>query len=164
MNTVVLIPAYQPEASFVPYVRELCASGCNRIVAVDDGGGEKYAAIFAQISALPGCTVLTHSVNRGKGRALKTGYEYILRHMAGAAGVVTADCDGSTAPRMSCAFPLSWRRAGMALSWAPARSGIRASHSEAGLATTSPPGSSRCSMARSSLTPRPGCAAFPCAI
>ena len=94
MNTVVLIPAYQPEASFVPYVRELCASGCNRIVAVDDGGGEKYAAIFAQISALPGCTVLTHSVNRGKGRALKTGYEYILRHMAGAAGVVTADCDG----------------------------------------------------------------------
>jgi len=41
-----------------------------------------------------GCTVLTHEKNRGKGRALKTGFQHILTKTYEDTGVVTADADG----------------------------------------------------------------------
>jgi putative flippase GtrA len=60
---------------------------------VDDGSGQSYTDIFDAVRA-EGCPVLTHAVNRGKGRALKTGFEYILGSTDEKSGVVTADADG----------------------------------------------------------------------
>ncbi|MBP5312105.1 MAG: bifunctional glycosyltransferase family 2/GtrA family protein [Clostridia bacterium] len=92
MKTVILIPAYKPEESFVDFSRRLTERG-HCVVAVDDGGGEAFADIFKRVGEL-GVKVVKHDVNRGKGRALKTGIQYITENMPDTELVVTADCDG----------------------------------------------------------------------
>lgn len=76
-NYIALIPAYEPDLRLLGIIRDLNRAGFE-IVVVDDGSGEDYSEIFA--AAAERATVLTHSVNRGKGAALKTGLGYIHRY------------------------------------------------------------------------------------
>lgn len=95
-NYVVLIPAYKPVyEQMVPFVTELLGI-YRHVVAVDDGGGEAFADVFAECKRL-GCTVLTHEVNRGKGAALRTGIIHVMNELSDAEGIITADCDGQHA-------------------------------------------------------------------
>jgi glycosyltransferase involved in cell wall biosynthesis len=89
---VVLIPAYKPEEPLVDLSKALKDRGFKQVVIVDDGGGERFASIFKSLEDI-GCRVLRHEVNKGKGRALKTGLEEIAG-MSDVDGVVTADADG----------------------------------------------------------------------
>ncbi len=90
---VILIPAYKPVyEQMVPFVTELLQS-YDKVVCVDDGGGEAYKNVFDECLRL-GCHVLHHEVNRGKGAALKTGFAYIYDNLKDCPGTVTADCDG----------------------------------------------------------------------
>lgn len=93
---VVLIPAYKPDVRLVKLVRALREKEL-AVTVVDDGGGEEFAAFFDQCAAL-GADVAHHAVNQGKGRALKTGINHILRSGKKIAGVVTADADGQHTP------------------------------------------------------------------
>ena len=63
---------------------------------VNDGSGSAYEDIFKAAKNLLSekAILLTHEVNRGKGRALKTAFQYILEHLPKATGAVTADSDG----------------------------------------------------------------------
>lgn len=90
---IVLIPAYEPGDKLVKLVRQLKASSAFDVVVINDGSGHEYDGIFDEVEKL-GCKVLVHQVNRGKGRALKTGLEYILDKTDEAYGVITADSDG----------------------------------------------------------------------
>ena len=90
----VIIPAYRPSAGLVDLVRTLSESasaGGTAIVVVDDGSGPEYQELFSRVAALPGAEVLRHSVNRGKGVALKTAINHVLLGFPEIAGVVTAD-------------------------------------------------------------------------
>lgn len=87
----VLIPAYKPDQKLILLLKELKAECDYDIIVVDDGGGEEFKPVFDEVAAL-GVTLLTHEVNRGKGAALKTGFEYIAEHFD--CGCVTADADG----------------------------------------------------------------------
>lgn len=78
---VLLLPVYQPSAD---RLREL-TSAFSQVVVVDDGSSVPVSA--------PGCVVLRHSVNLGKGAALKTGFAYVAEKYPGAP-VVCADADG----------------------------------------------------------------------
>lgn len=84
-----MIPAYEPEESLVALAQTLTAKQVP-VIVVNDGSttGLEY---FQTLRSL-GCTVLEHGENRGKGRALKTGLEYMWN--AGFEGAVTADADG----------------------------------------------------------------------
>ncbi|UQZ34675.1 glycosyl transferase family 2 [Paenibacillus sp. PK3_47] len=93
----VLIPAYEPDQRLVELIQNLRAMTKDPIVVVDDGSGERFRSIFEAVKEA-GCTVLTHVVNRGKGRALKTGFQYILDNLP-AAAVVCADSDGQHSPK-----------------------------------------------------------------
>ena len=89
----ILIPSYKPDESMVKTVRSLReASPDDRILVVDDGGGESYAPFFAEAEEA-GAVVLHHEVNRGKGAALKTGFSWLLEQCE-TEGCVTADADG----------------------------------------------------------------------
>ncbi len=90
---VVLIPSLQPDERLVTYVKELKTAGFEDIVVVDDGSGREYRAVFDRVEEA-GCTVLHHLVNRGKGAALKLGYDWIGEHLPDCMGVLTADSDG----------------------------------------------------------------------
>lgn len=105
MNVVVLIPTLNPTEKLLTAVDNLINEGFGEIVVVDDGSRDECARIFERLDSMPQCVVVHHEVNRGKGRALKTGFDYVLRHKPDCLGVVTTDDDGQHSPRdiMSCA-------------------------------------------------------------
>lgn len=90
-----LIPAYQPDGKLVELCRRLAELGYD-LVVVDDGSGERYSPVFAQLQSI--AAVLRHEQNRGKGAALKTGLAHIARRCADGDVVVTADADGQHRP------------------------------------------------------------------
>ena len=90
---IALIPAYEPDQRLVSLVQSLrAARPALLVVVVDDGSGKAYEPLFAA-ATLAGATVLHHRTNLGKGRALRTGMEHVLRTHPGH-GIVCADCDG----------------------------------------------------------------------
>ncbi len=93
-NITVIIPSYKPDEKLLSTIRGILAAGMNDIIVVDDGGGDEYAHIFSEAEKIDGCAVIRHNVNRGKGAALKTAFEYFLENRPDSAGVVTADADG----------------------------------------------------------------------
>ncbi len=96
LEKIALIPAYEPEPLMNELLEKLSSSGFENVV-VDDGSGAAYAEIFQK--AAENAVVLTHPVNRGKGRALKTGLSYILEHFGPDVVVVTVDADGQHSPQ-----------------------------------------------------------------
>ncbi|TYP76360.1 bifunctional glycosyltransferase family 2/GtrA family protein [Paenibacillus methanolicus] len=111
----ILIPAYEPDQRLLTLVDHLKETCWHRIVLVDDGSGPVYAHIF-DAARDAGCTVLTHNVNRGKGRALKTGFGY-LKEIGETEGVICADSDGQHLPAdiMRIADVLASQRSGIVL-------------------------------------------------
>jgi glycosyltransferase involved in cell wall biosynthesis len=93
-RVVVVIPAWQPDGRLVTLVRELLGWGFGGVVVVDDGSSGAGAEIFGELRDMAPVRVVRHERNLGKGRALKTGMEVVLREMPGVQGVVTADADG----------------------------------------------------------------------
>jgi glycosyltransferase involved in cell wall biosynthesis len=89
-NTVVLIPAFNPDEKLLALLTEL-KGRFPRIVLVDDGSVQG-CDIIAKASEMVE-KVLVHPANRGKGAALKTGLNYI-----GECDTVTADADGQHTP------------------------------------------------------------------
>ena len=90
----IIIPAYEPDEKMVALVENLKSAGFTEIVVVDDGSqGEGYQELFRKVQSM-GCVVLHHAVNQGKGRALKTAFNYCLYFYPDAAGCVTIDSDG----------------------------------------------------------------------
>lgn len=92
----ILIPALNPSASLPGYIRQLRAKGLGPILVVDDGSRAEFASLFEAVERIPGCYVLRHAVNLGKGRGLKNGFNWFLTHSActGCSGVITVDSDG----------------------------------------------------------------------
>ncbi len=94
----VIIPSLNPDDKLLAVVEGLTARGFSDLIVVNDGSAPDKARYFQTVAALPGCTVLTHQVNRGKGRALKTAFEYILAHRPDCLGAVTVDGDNQHHP------------------------------------------------------------------
>ncbi len=93
----IIIPAYEPDEDFFEICNTIKAATDEPIIVVNDGSGNQYDPIFEKISEA-GYTVIKHSVNLGKGRALKTAFNYVLNTWPDAVGVVTADSDGQHKP------------------------------------------------------------------
>lgn len=94
----VIIPSYEPDEKLITLLHALQTVGIRHVVVVDDGSSKAYARFFEQAADLENCTVLYHAVNLGKGRALKTAFNYCLREFREAPGCVTADSDGQHTP------------------------------------------------------------------
>ena len=93
---VVIIPAYEPQPDFIEYALKVSPLVAH-LVVVNDGSSEAYDDVFGKISMLPNCTYLKHDINRGKGCALKTAFDYCIKNFSRDAILVTADCDGQHA-------------------------------------------------------------------
>jgi len=87
----VVIPAYNAEQTIGDVVQGVKHHGFDAVV-IDDGSRDRTAAIASAKGAL----VISHLSNQGKGRALRTGFEYILR--SGYDGAITMDSDGQHDP------------------------------------------------------------------
>lgn len=95
-NVVILIPSYQPDEKLTKYVNELIDNKFRKILIVNDGSDEKCNKIFDELKNKEECIVLEHEKNMGKGKALKTGFEYYINNIDKTefVGIVTADSDG----------------------------------------------------------------------
>lgn len=97
-DIVIIIPSYKPDGKLIEVVNGVLAKGFTDILVVNDGSGSDFDAIFAEATASKECTLVTHEVNRGKGCALKTAYEYCIKNRPNCKGVVTVDGDNQHHP------------------------------------------------------------------
>lgn len=95
---VIVIPVYKPLVSLPDLIKRLQLECVERIICVDDGSGKEFSDIFNQIKGIEKVIVLKHAVNLGKGRALKTAFNYILNELPDNDMVITVDADGQHTP------------------------------------------------------------------
>ena len=85
-----IIPAYNEELCISSII--LCSKKyVDKVIVVDDGSTDNTA----KIAKLAGAQVISHSSNKGKGAALKTGFEAVK----GSEIIVTLDSDGQHNPK-----------------------------------------------------------------
>ena len=74
---IIVIPAINPLPTIVQFVEKLRDLPVEKIIIVNDGSDNKYMDTFEKLHKLTDCMELEHEKNLGKGRALKTGFDYI---------------------------------------------------------------------------------------
>jgi glycosyltransferase involved in cell wall biosynthesis len=87
-DVCVIVPVYN-EASTVAVTVSDLLQRFEHVVCVDDGSDDGSA----DLANAAGATVVRHAVNLGQGAALRTGFDYVLRHTT-ASYAVTFDADG----------------------------------------------------------------------
>jgi len=87
----ILISAYDSQGTLHSVLKEIQTLGIDAIV-VNDGSSDETAKVALEY----GATVLDHPSNLGKGAALRTGFDYILREDYQI--VITLDADGQHDP------------------------------------------------------------------
>lgn len=93
MRIIVLIPAYNESTVVASVIRDVQKEGWRDIILIDDGSTD----ITFQEAKRTGVMVLRHILNRGKGAAVKTGFEAAKKLNADI--VVTIDADGQHDPQ-----------------------------------------------------------------
>ena len=87
-DVCVIVPVYNEALTVAMTVSDLLQT-FDHVVCVDDGSGDGSA----DLARAAGATVLRHVLNQGQGAALRTGFDYVLRHTT-ASYAVTFDADG----------------------------------------------------------------------
>ncbi len=94
MNISVILPSYNPSQKLIEAVDALTKYGFDDIIVINDGSSKDSSKqIFEQVKTSPHVTLIIHEKNMGKGRALKTGFEYFFENRKDKFGVVTTDDD-----------------------------------------------------------------------
>ena len=108
---IVVIPAYEPDEKLLRLVDELKQQTDYKIIIVDDGSKNAESKdVFSKLEADSAVTVLHHKVNRGKGRAMKTAFEYIKDAGFSDDGVITVDADGQHLIKDIVAVSETWAK------------------------------------------------------
>jgi len=96
MKAIALIPAYNEEKTIKKLISAIEHVGLVPIV-VDDGSTDRTYEIVKKMNVV----VIKHSENRGKGEALKTGFNFILKNLPKIRNVVIVDADMQYSPKDS---------------------------------------------------------------
>lgn len=97
-RVTIILPSLDPDEKLMLVVEGLLAEGFRDIVVINDGSHPDHLQPFLDAAAHPEVTVLTHEVNRGKGRAMKTAFQWCLENRPDIEGVVTVDGDNQHKP------------------------------------------------------------------
>ena len=87
---VAIVPVFNPEPGLIALLNAL-EQAFERVLVVDDGSNENVEAFSRMPKAVQ---LIRHSVNQGKGRAMKDGIAWVRAHWQDAPGVVFVDGDG----------------------------------------------------------------------
>ena len=78
-DIIIIIPSYKPEKEIMmKFIKEVKQQFKN-VVVVNDGSGKEYDEFFTEIEKQD-VVLLKHSINLGKGRAIKTAFNYVLNN------------------------------------------------------------------------------------
>ncbi len=89
----IIVPSLNPDEKLMEVVRGLVEEGFEDIILVNDGSDEAHLEPFKEAESYSQCTVLVHEVNKGKGRALKTAFQFVRDNRPDHIGVITVDGD-----------------------------------------------------------------------
>lgn len=93
----IIIPAYEPNENLITLVKMILESSQTNdcpLIIVNDGSGPSYKKIFDNLSKDNNVTIINHQQNLGKGRALKTAFNFLQNHYPDVEAAVTIDSDG----------------------------------------------------------------------
>lgn len=91
---IVIMPTLNPLPSIVDFVKKLINLDIKQVIIVNDGSDEKYNKIFEELAQIEKCLILIHEENKGKGRAIKTGFEYVLNNYPKSGFILTVGAHG----------------------------------------------------------------------
>lgn len=97
-KVVILIPAYEPDIKFVDLIVQLIKLKFSNILVINDGSTLKSEVFFNDVKKYENVRIVSHAVNQGKGRALKTGFNTIINDYPDVFGCITVDADGQHLP------------------------------------------------------------------
>ncbi len=90
---LIIVPSLDPDKKLELVVKSLQKVGFSNILLIDDGSEINNKHHFEKLKVESNCILLTHDVNKGKGRALKTGFNYALQNIKNFKAVITVDGD-----------------------------------------------------------------------
>lgn len=98
MKPAIVIPSLEPNFRLIELIKKIVAYQDEKgieipLIVVNDGSDSSYDYIYEEAKGL-GCFLLKHATNLGKGRALKTAFNYYLDTYPDGIGLVSADSDG----------------------------------------------------------------------
>lgn len=111
-NISVVLPSLDPDEKLIAVVDGLLEAGFGHIILVNDGSKPENLHYFEKAAAHPQVQLLHHQVNRGKGAALKTAFEWFLKNRPEGKGVVTVDGDNQHHPEDTLACTLEMMKTG----------------------------------------------------
>ena len=89
IDVAVIVPAYNEEKNIGEVVKRLKDSIEARVIVIDDCSKDRTG----EIAKKAGATVIRHTVNKGKGEALVTGFKDIIRNQPKIDFVIIIDAD-----------------------------------------------------------------------
>lgn len=92
-NISIVIPSLNPDEKLIEVVEAIINKGFKTIIIVNDGSSSEYEKYFEHVREYEECVILKHHKNLGKGRALKTAFNYFLNTYPDYIGLVTVDAD-----------------------------------------------------------------------
>ena len=92
-NISIVIPSLNPDDKLIELVESIISRGFKSIIIVNDGSAEEYEKYFDLTKEHKECVVLKHCKNLGKGRALKTAFNYFINTYKDHIGLITVDGD-----------------------------------------------------------------------
>ena len=112
-KVTVVLPSLDPDEKLKIVIDGLLDKGFTDIILVNDGSKPENLHWFAQMDQHPEVTLLNHSVNRGKGAALKTAFTWFLENRPDQLGVITVDGDNQHHPDDTAACALNMMKRGL---------------------------------------------------
>ena len=97
LKVTVVIPSLNPDEKLLNTIHSVLDVGFTDIILINDGSDSGHLEPFKTAANMPGVTLLTHEVNKGKGRAMKTAMSWFLQNRKDSPGLVTMDGDGQHA-------------------------------------------------------------------
>lgn len=82
---VILIPVYNPRERIINYVKKLKEKNYD-VIVINDGSDENYHAVFERM--VYDCKIINYPHFKGKGYALKKGYQYVKEHLKDKKGIL----------------------------------------------------------------------------
>ncbi|MBR1654508.1 MAG: bifunctional glycosyltransferase family 2/GtrA family protein [Clostridia bacterium] len=94
-DVCLIVPAYNPDEKLFLEFLDKATQKFSNIIVINDGSDEEHIKTFQKISEQHSqIKFMKHNVNLGKGRALKTAFNFYLNEYPDCIGIVQADCDG----------------------------------------------------------------------
>ncbi|API89703.1 hypothetical protein BKP56_10730 [Marinilactibacillus sp. 15R] len=95
-DVIIVIPSLNPDGKLITLIENIRKdiSQIIPIIVIDDGSDKESKSFFNTIQNTYQCQIFTHSINKGKGAALKSAFQTIITDYSTHLGVITVDGDG----------------------------------------------------------------------